>query len=100
MDYAMILTVLGALTMLTNLITEAIKPLTAEYIPTEVTATFVAEALTLGAYFGWTSWQGLTAMWYTVAAAVVAGMLVSYAAQFGFDKLKAAMDSVMKGSIK
>lgn len=97
LDYAMLLTIIGGLTVLTNLITEVLKPLTRIKIPSEVTATIIAEVLTLLAYFGWTDYKGLPVEWYTVAAAVVVGLLVSYAAQFGFDKLQAALEGIKKG---
>ena len=35
---------------------------------------------------------GIGVTWYMVVAAVVVGMMVAYAAMFGFDKLKEALD--------
>lgn len=99
MDYAVILTVIGFLTVLTNLVVEVIKPITYNSVPTEILATVLAEILTLAAYFGYSEYAGWTVTWYTVAAAVVVGLLVSYAAQFGYDKLKSALLSV-KGENK
>lgn len=99
MDYAVILTVIGFLTVLTNLVVEVIKPITYNSVPTEILATVLAEILTLAAYFGYSEYAGWTVTWYTVAAAVVVGLLVSYAAQFGYDKLKSALLSV-KGEDK
>lgn len=99
MDYAVILTVIGFLTVLTNLVVEVIKPITYNSVPTEILATVLAEILTLAAYFGYSEYARWTVTWYTVAAAVVVGLLVSYAAQFGYDKLKSALLSV-KGEDK
>lgn len=99
MDYAVILTVIGFLTVLTNLVVEVIKPITYNSVPTEILATVLAEILTLAAYFGYSEYAGWTVTWYTIAAAVVVGLLVSYAAQFGYDKLKSALLSV-KGENK
>lgn len=99
MDYAVILTVIGFLTVLTNLVVEVIKPITYNSVPTEILATVLAEVLTLAAYLGYSEYAGWTVTWYTVAAAVVVGLLVSYAAQFGYDKLKSALLSV-KGENK
>ena len=39
MDYAMILTVIGLLTVLVNLIVQVVKPLTYDKVPTEILAT-------------------------------------------------------------
>ena len=94
MDYAVLMTIIGALTVLTNLVTEVVKPFTRVKIPSEVVAVIIAEVLTLVAYFGWSDYKALSVEWYTVVAAVVVGLLVSYAAQFGFDKLKAALGQI------
>ena len=94
MDYAVLMTIIGALTVLTNLVTEVVKPFTRVKIPSEVVAVIIAEVLTLVAYFGWTDYKALPVEWYTVVAAVIVGLLVSYAAQFGFDKLKAALGQI------
>ena len=94
MDYAMLMTIIGALTVLTNLVTEVVKPFTRVKIPSEVVAVIIAEVLTLVAYFGWSDYKALPVEWYTVVAAVIVGLLVSYAAQFGFDKLKAALGQI------
>ena len=37
-------------------------------------------------------------MWYYVAAAVVVGFAVAYAAMFGFDKLKEALGQIKKNN--
>lgn len=97
LDYAVLMTIIGALTVLTNLVTEVVKPFTRVKIPSEVVAVIIAEALTLVAYFGWSDYMDLSVEWYTVAAAVVVGLLVSYAAQFGFDKLQAALKGIRGG---
>ena len=96
MDYAMILTAIGFLTVLVNLIVQVVKPLTYDKVPTEILATVLSEVLTLLAYFGYAEYASWTVTWYTVAAAVVIGLLVSYAAQFGYDKLKDALTSMQK----
>lgn len=97
MDYAMILTVIGFLTVLVNLIVQVVKPLTYDKVPTEILATVLSEVLTLLAYFGYAEYASWTVTWYTVAAAVVVGLLVSYAAQFGYDKLQDALKSIHGG---
>lgn len=100
MDYAVILTIIGFLTVLTNLLTQVIKPMTYDKLPTTFLATILAEALTLVAYFGYSEYAKWSVTWYTIVAAIVVGMLVSYAAQYGFDKLKEALLSVKEGTQK
>ena len=93
-DLTVLLAIIGALTILTNLITEVIKPIAQVKIPTEITASCIAELLTMLSYFGYADYKGLTITWYTVVGTFVCGLLVSYAAQFGFDKLKSALMSI------
>ena len=89
MDYvSTLIAIIGVLVALTNIIVEVIKKLTWDKVPTNIVATLVAEALTIVAFFAWTSINSITVVWYYVVAAVVVGMLVAYAAMFGFDKLK------------
>ncbi len=86
-DSSMLIFVIGLLTLGTNVITEVLKR-TITKIPAQITAVVVAMALTLTAFFGYAAIAGISVTWYMVAGAVVTGFFVSYAAQFGFDKLK------------
>ena len=42
--------------------------------------------------------RGYAVMWHPVAAAVVVGFAVAYAAMFGFDKLKEALGQIKKNN--
>ncbi len=86
-DVSILTAIIGLLTLGTNVITEVLKK-TIPKIPAQITALIVAMALTLCAFFGYMAVAEITVEWYMVAGAVVAGFFVSYAAQFGFDKLK------------
>lgn len=86
-DFTLLLTAIGALTLATNVVTEVLKRSFANF-PAQITATIVAMVLTVGAFFAWTAAAGIAVTWYMIAGSVVAGFFVSYAAQFGFDKLK------------
>ena len=48
----------------------------------------MAQAITLTAFFAVMEIRGASLTWYLIAAAVVLGLIVAYAAMFGFDKLK------------
>lgn len=85
---AMLLTAIALLVALTNIVVEVLKKLTWNKIPTDLLAILVAVVLTMLAFFAWASYAELTVLWYYIAAAVVAGLMVAYAAMFGFDKLK------------
>ena len=73
-----LLSIIGALVVVTNIIVQVLKNLTWD----------VSMVLTLVAFFAYCQICSITVEWYMVVAAVVVGFLTSYAAMFGFDKLK------------
>ena len=87
-DIAVLISIIGVLVALTNIITEVVKKAIWDRLPTNILAITVAMILTLVAFFGWAAYAGISIVWYYVAAAVVVGFLVAYAAMFGFGKLK------------
>lgn len=92
MDLAFIITIIGVLVALTNVITEVVKKLTWDKMPTNVLAVVVGELLTLASGLAYFQVNGIEVVWYYVVALVVIGFMVSYAAMFGFDKLKEIMN--------
>lgn len=91
-NLATLLPVIAVLTAVTNVLVEVLKEVTYKHIPTQFLAVAVAEGLTLCAY----CWYAITNMiplyWYYNVGAVVIGMMVAYAAMFGFDTLKKALN--------
>ena len=92
LNISAIVAIIGALTVLTNIIVEVLKRATWEKMPTNLLAIIVAMVLTLVAFFGYMAFMGYAVMWYYVAAAV------AYAAMFGFDKLKEALGQIKKNN--
>lgn len=89
-----LLSLVGALVVVVNIIVQVLKPFTQKHISTNFVALAVSLALTLVSFFAWCAWKGIAVLWYYVAAAVVLGFFVAYAAMFGFDKLKQALEGV------
>ena len=87
-DWSVVLSIVGVLVVITNIIVQVVKKVTWDKLPTNILATLVAIVLTLGAFFAYCQIEGITVVWYMIAAAVVLGFFVAYAAMFGFDKLK------------
>lgn len=85
-DLTVLISVIGALTVLTNLLVEVVKKTVK--VPANILAVLVAVVLTLVTFFAWADIVSLAIPWYHTVAAVVVGFLVAYAAMFGFDKLK------------
>ena len=82
------------LTVATNIIVQVLKKLTWEKIPTNVLAFIVAMVVTLLAFFAVCEIMGWAVTWYMVAGAVALGVFVCYAAMFGFDKLREALEQI------
>ena len=91
---ALILPVVLALTIVTNIIVEALKGLTYGKLPTNILAFIVAMVVTLVAFFAACQIVGIPIVWYTVAAAIVLGFFVCFAAMYGFDKLEQTMEQL------
>ena len=92
---AYILGVMACLVFGVNIIVEVVKRLFPK-IPTTFVATGLSVALTLVAFFAWAGYIGLAIQWYYVAAALILGLFVAYAAMFGFDKFKQALEKLPK----
>lgn len=88
MDLSVIIAIVGALVALTNIITEVIKKVTWDKLPTNILALIVSEALTIAAGIAYFQANEIIVAWYGYVALVILGILVAYAAMFGFDKLK------------
>lgn len=94
MDTAVILTVIGVITAITNMLVQVLKQVTWESVPTNLIVLCVAQALTLIAGGAYAQVQGIAIAWYMVCGAVVVGFLVAYAAMFGYDKLSETLQSL------
>ena len=92
MEISVIITIVGVLVALTNIMVEVLKKATWDKIPTNLVAIVVAEILTVSSGIAYCQVENLPMEWYTIAAFVVAGFMVAYAAMFGFDKLKQIMN--------
>ena len=91
MDMSVIITIIGVLVALTNVIVEVTKKATWDKLPTNILALIVAVALTLAAGFAYCQIKAVAVTWYIVVSFVVIGFMVAYAAMFGFDKLREIM---------
>ena len=84
-DWSVILSIVGILVVVTNIITQVLKKLTWDKLPTNILAVLIAMALTLAAFFAYCEIKGVAIVWYMIVAAVVLGFFVAYAAMFGFE---------------
>ena len=92
MEITTIITIIGVLVALTNIIVQVIKKATWDKIPTNILAWIVAEILTIAAGIAYFQIKGYVLVWYVVVALVVVGFMVAFAAMFGFDKLREVMN--------
>lgn len=89
-----VLSIVGILVVLTNIIVQVVKKATWGKLPTNILAVVISMVLTLAAFFAFCQIKAIVVTWYMVFAAIVLGFLVSYAAMFGFDKLKEALSQI------
>lgn len=91
LDITVLLPVIAVLTAITNILVEVLKEVTYKIIPTQFLAVAVAEGVTMTTYFAYAMNTMKPTYWYYNIAAFVVGMMVAYAAMFGFDTLKKAL---------
>lgn len=91
LNVSAIISIIGVLVVVTNIVVEVVKKATWDKVPTNLLAVIVSLGLTLAAFFAYCQICGIAVVWYMVAAAVVLGIMVAYAAMFGYDKLKEAL---------
>ncbi len=96
LNIATLLSVVGVLVVLVNIITQVLKKVTWEKLPTNVLAVVISMAVTLLAFFAYCQINAVAITWYLVAGAIVLGFMVAYAAMFGFDKLREALAQTEK----
>jgi len=89
-----LITVIGILVAIVNIVVEVVKKVTWDKIPTSLLAVIISVVLTVIAFFAYAQITNLAIVWYMVVGAVVVGMMVSYAAMFGFDKLKEILQGI------
>lgn len=92
---SILLAVMATLVFMTNIIVEVVKNLFPK-IPTNFVAVVVALLVTVLAMWILCAVLKITVMWYYAIGAVVLGIFVGYAAMFGFDKFKDALDKLRK----
>ena len=99
-NYASILLfVMAVLVFMTNIIVEVIKGIFPK-VPTNIVAVIVAVIVTVLAALILCAVLEISVMWYYAIGAVVLGIFVGYAAMFGFDKFKAALDKLKQETNK
>lgn len=91
LNWSAIVSIIGALVVLVNIVVQVLKKLTWDKLPTNILAVIMSMVLTLVTFFAYCQICGITVVWYMVAAAIVLGFMVAYAAMFGFDKLREAI---------
>lgn len=98
MEITALITCIGVLVALTNIVVEVLKKVTYDKLPTNIVAVIVAEILTLGFGIAYLQINAMNILWYMIAALIIGGIMVAYAAMFGFDKLKEIMNWKDSGS--
>ena len=77
-DITPLLVIVGTLMVTTNIITEVLKKVTWDKIPTNLLVVLIAQSLTLATAAAYAQINNLDLLWYHGAAAVVVGLFVAY----------------------
>lgn len=96
LNWSAVISIIGVLVALTNIITQVLKKVTWAQLPTNILVVIISMVLTLAAFFAYCQIKAIAVVWYMVAAAVVLGFMVAYAAMFGYDKLMEALGKTKK----
>ena len=96
LNWSVVISIIGVLVALTNIIVQVVKKAVWDKLPTNILAVIVSMALTLVTFFADCQIKAIAVVWYMVAAAVVLGFMVAYAAMFGYDKLMEAIGKAGK----
>ena len=87
-DISVIVMIVGALVVLTNIIVEVAKKATWDKIPTNLLALIVSEVVSIASGVAYCQIEAISLTWYIILSFIVIGFMVAYAAMFGFDKFK------------
>lgn len=90
-----ILAILAVLTVIVNIITEVIKKVFSEFKAINLFVVALSVALTYIAMFIYCEYVTFVPpYWYYFIIPLIMGLMVSYSAMFGFDKLKQAVEQM------
>ena len=89
-----VLLIVAILVVITNIIVQVVKKATWDKIPTNLLVVIVSMLLTVGVFMAIFQIRAVTITWYMIAAVVILGIFVAYAAMFGFDKFREALEQI------
>ena len=89
-----VLLIVAILVVITNIIVQVVKKATWDKIPTNLLVVIVSMVLTVGAFLAIFQIEAVAITWYMIAAVLVLGIFVAYAAMFGFDKFREALEQI------
>lgn len=89
-----VLLIVAILVVITNIIVQVVKKATWDKIPTNLLVVIVSMALTVAVFLAIFQIKAVAVTWYMIAAVLVLGIFVAYAAMFGFDKFREALEQI------
>ena len=89
-----VLLIVAILVVITNIIVQVVKKATWDKIPTNLLVVIVSMVLTVGAFLAIFQIKAVAITWYMIAAVLILGIFVAYAAMFGFDKFREALEQI------
>ena len=96
LNWSMVVSIIGVLVVLTNIVVQVLKKLTWDRLPTNVLAVVVSMILTLVTFFAYCQINAIAVVWYMVAAAVVMTSSWRPSARRASSKLNSVKQKVRK----
>lgn len=87
-DISTLFIILGILVAAVNIVTEVLKQVLWNKVPTPLLVLIISVVLTMISMVVYCAVKQLALSWYYIAASFVVSFLVAYGAMFGFDKLQ------------
>lgn len=94
--FCIFMSIMALVIGLTNIITQVVKKITYDKIPTQVVVAIVSVVLCIAGILAWCAVTGTTVTWYIILGAFTSGLLAAYGAMFGYDNLYGELWKVVK----
>ena len=95
-DLSVIVMIVFGLMLITNMITQVLKKLTWDKIPTNLLAFIISFICSFAAMLLYCHFRALTITWVAIVVTVALAFAVCYSAMFGFDKFTEMVESWKK----
>jgi hypothetical protein len=100
-NMTLLLGVIGILAFTVSIVVQVFKGVSVlKKIPTDILVFVLSIALTVTAFVAYMQYVQQTILWYMIIAAILAGLLVSFVAMYGWEKVSELWKRFYRGNIE